>query len=711
MMRHPLSLIPLCLLALNTAEAAEPGDATATRLDEVTVTGTREKQSLAETPASVGIVKDAEIRAVRPTHPSQIMGQIPGVWVNVTGGEGHQTAIRQPLTTSPVYLYLEDGIPTRSTGFFNHNALYEVNVPQAGGIEVNKGPGTALYGSDAVGGVINVLTRPAPLKPEAELMAEAGGYGWKRLLATGGNTSGNDGWRTDLNLTATNGWREHTAYDRQSGTVRWDRALDDNTAVKTVITFSSIDQETAGASTISQSDYENNPTISYTPISFRTVEAFRVSAAYEKEMGDSLLSITPYFRNNGMDYIANWSLGYDPTLLNTSNQSFGVMAKYRKDFAPYRTRLIAGVDIDRSPGSKLEKYIVTSTTGSGYTTRYIGYTEGATVYDYDVTYQGVSPYLHGEMSPNDSVRVTAGLRYDDVSYSYHNNLADTAIGVTPSRFYGHVGDTSVDFGHVSPKLGVTMAFTPEVSGFAAYNHAFRAPSEGQLFRPAAGNSANNAQATAQSAVGLKPIKVDSHEIGLRGKSSAVNYEISVYHMTKTDDIVSFQATSADPRVVQNAGKTLHKGVEMGLGADMAREWRLDMGYSYATHTYEDWVNNTANYSGKEMEAAPRTIANTRLSYRPAALNGGRVTLEWVKLGSYWIDAINTIQYSGHDLLNLRANYPVNREWEMFGSVTNLTDKRYADSTSFATVSGTNIATYAPGMPRTFYAGMRYNWHE
>lgn len=706
-MRFYPCLLSACLLVVSTTGAAETVDTTTTRLDEVTVTGTREKQSLAETPATVGIVKETEVRALRPTHPSQIMGQVPGVWVNVTGGEGHMTAIRQPLTTNPVYLYLEDGIPTRSTGFFNHNALYEVNVPQAGGIEVNKGPGTALYGSDAIGGVINVLTRPAPLKPEAELLGEAGGHGWQRLLATGGNTSGNDGWRTDLNLTATDGWREHTAYDRQSATVRWDRALGDSATVKTVVAFSNIDQETAGSSTISQSDYENNPTISYTPISFRQVEAFRVSAAYEKEMGDSLLSITPYFRDNSMDLLANWSLGYDPTVYNTSNRSFGVMAKYRKDFTPYRARLIAGVDIDRSPGSRDERSISTTKIGDVYT----AYTEGQTVYNYDVTYQGVSPYLHGEMSPSDKIRVTAGLRYDDISYRYHNNLADTAIGVTPTRFYGHVGDTSVDFSHVSPKLGVTLAFTPEVSGFVAYNHAFRAPSEGQLFRPATGNSASNAQATAQSAVGLKPIKVDSHEVGLRGKSSAVNYEISVYRMTKTDDIVSFQATSTDPRVVQNAGKTLHQGVEAGLGTDMTREWRLDMAYSYAKHTYENWVNNTADYSGKEIEAAPRTIANMRLGYHPAALNGGRVALEWVKLGSYWIDAINTIRYSGHDLLNLRANYPVSRAWEVFGSIANLTDKRYADSTSFVTVSGTNIPTYAPGMPRTFYAGVRYNWHE
>src|SRR5690606_28139216 len=109
-------------------------------------------------------------------HPSEIMDNIPGVWVNVTGGEGHMTAIRQPLTTDPVYLYLEDGVPTRSTGFFNHNALCESNLPQAERVEVVKGPATALYGSDAIGGVINVQTRPAVAAPGIEATLEGGGW-------------------------------------------------------------------------------------------------------------------------------------------------------------------------------------------------------------------------------------------------------------------------------------------------------------------------------------------------------------------------------------------------------------------------------------------------------------------------------------------------------------------------------------------------------
>ncbi len=683
----------------------------AVQLEEMTVTGTREGQFKAETPATVDVIKGDTIREVRPTHPSQIMGQVPGVWVNVTGGEGHQTAIRQPLTTSPVYLYLEDGIPVRSTGFFNHNALYEVNMPQSGGIEVNKGPGTALYGSDAIGGVVNVLTRPSPPKPEAQASLEAGEHGWKRIMLGGGNTVGNDGWRGDLNLTHTDGWREKTGYDRQAGTLRWDRALEGNAVLKTVATFSDIDQETAGSSTISRDDYLNNPTKNYTPISFRKVKAFRLSAAYEKESANSLLSVTPYYRNDDMDLLANWSLSYDPTVYNTNNSSLGLMVKYRQDFAPYRSRLIVGVDVDHSPGSRLEKSISLTTTGTGYTKVYTAYTTGATVYDYDVTYRGIAPYIHGEMSPTDRLRLTGGLRYDDIHYDYDNKMGDTSTQIG-TKYYGHVGDATVSYNHLSPKLGATYAFSQNLNGFAAYNHAFRAPSEGQLFRPSTGTSVVFAQAAAQSSLGLKPVKVDSYELGLRGKAGqGIGWEASLYHMTKRDDILSYKDPATNATQSLNAGKTLHRGIEIGVGAELTRELKLDVAYSYAKHSYENWIAKDSaganvDYSGKEMESAPRTIANTRLSYAPATLNGGKVALEWIRLGSYWLDTANTAQYEGHDVFNFRINYPAGRGVDLFGSVMNLTDKRYAESASLS--SGNPV--YAPALPRTLYAGFQYNWH-
>ena len=61
----------------------------------MTVTGTREKALLSETPVSVGAIKTEVIRETAPLHPGQLLGQIPGVAVAVTNGEGHTTAIRQ----------------------------------------------------------------------------------------------------------------------------------------------------------------------------------------------------------------------------------------------------------------------------------------------------------------------------------------------------------------------------------------------------------------------------------------------------------------------------------------------------------------------------------------------------------------------------------------------------------------------------------------
>lgn len=688
----------------NTAMAQEKtGEAV---LGEITVTGTREAVPKSETPATVGTVDAEVIEQVRPAHPSEIIGRIPGVHVSVTGGEGHMTAIRQPISTSPLYLYLEDGIPTRSTGFFNHNALYEVNIPQAAGIEVNKGPGTALYGSDAIGGIINVLTRPAPLKAEAEVNVEAGGHGWKRLLATAGNTWDEDGLRADLNITHTDGWRDATDYDRQSGTLRWDRVLNSGASLKTLLTASNIDQQTAGSSRLLQDDYENNPTVNYTPISYRKVEALRISSAYEKETIDSLLNITPYYRHNFMGYMPNWSFGYDPAIKDSTSDSFGLLAKYRIDFAPRQTRVIIGADLDYTPGNRLEHNIDAFKTGRIYTS----YILGEKIYDYDVTYLGISPYVHVETSPGKSLRLHAGLRYDHMSYDYSDNMAGAPTtyvvnfnGYNRTRTYNRPTDTKVDFSRLSPKLGATYAFSNRLNGFVSYRSAFRAPSESQLFRPG----------SRSASVNLDAVKVDSYEIGMRGRSGKrTSYEISVYYMRKTDDLVTYiDPADSSNRYTVNAGETSHKGVEIGFNSKFAARWQVAVSYANSKHIYETWVHSGSNFSGNEMKSAPREIVNSRLNWTPPWLNGGRLELEWVRLGSYWMDDNNTYKYPGHDLLNLRGNIYLRRQLELYARIMNLTDKRYATSASYTAASGwsTEKFEYAPGMPRTLYVGINYRF--
>jgi outer membrane receptor protein involved in Fe transport len=679
-------------------------------LPEVTVTGTREKALLNETPAAVGAIKGDTVQQDRPNHPSQIVGQIPGVAVAVTNGEGHTTSIRQPFTTNPVYLFLEDGIPIRSTGFFNHNALYEINIPQAGGIEVTRGPGTALYGSDAIGGVINVLTREPPKQGEFTLGGDIGGHGWRRLLVGGGNTFGGNAFRADLNLTHTDGWRDATKYDRQSAGLRWDRTLGADSMLKTVLSYSKIDQQTGANSPLTLADYTNNPTRNYLPIAFRKVEALRLSTTYDKEWGDTLISITPYVRDNSMALLASFALNFDPTVSLSENRSYGVLAKWRRDFPQFmRARLIVGADVDVSPGSRTEDSLNVTVSGAAPARVFSAYSIARRVYDYDVTFKGVSPYIHGEISPAEKLRVTSGLRFDHLSYSFENHLGSAPLLVaagTPfpgPRFYGQVNNTDVTFRHVSPKLGATYAITQDMHVFAGYTHGFRVPSEGNLFRPAVAANAVAANASAATAVALKPIKADQIEAGLRGNAGGFSYDVVVYDLTKRDDIVSQRDSVTTFTTTVNAGKTRHRGIEAGVGLPFAGSFRFDTAASYAKHTYEDWVTNIGNFSGKEIEAAPRVMTNTRLTWLPQ--KDARVQLEWVRLGNYWLDAANTQKYGGHDVFNLRVNWPLAKDIAVNANLNNLTDRRYADSAQLSS----NQPVLSPGLPRTLYVGVEAKW--
>src|SRR5258705_4267987 len=264
----------------------------ATLITPMTVSATRELRRRDEGSATIDIMDGAEIRRTRAAHPSGVMNRIPGVHVSELSGEGHSMSMRQPITTKPMYLYLEDGIPTRATGFFNHNALYEVNIPQAAGIEVLKGPGTALYGSDAIGGVVNVLTRPAPLTPSLEASLEGGAYGYGRAMPSGGATSGNNGVRADVNITRSDNWKQEAPFRRQSGTVRWDHVTADGWTARTVITGSHVDQQDVPA--LSVALFDTSRSMNLAPIAYRRVHALRVSSAIERDQGAGLLSVTPY---------------------------------------------------------------------------------------------------------------------------------------------------------------------------------------------------------------------------------------------------------------------------------------------------------------------------------------------------------------------------------------------------------------------------------
>ncbi|MGH7719749.1 MAG: TonB-dependent receptor [Gemmatimonadaceae bacterium] len=695
-----LLLAPLPLPSTVLAQAARPVADTGVARDSaavlapVIVSATRERQRANESSATVNALAGAEIRRTRAAHPAGILNRVPGVYVSQLSGEGHSTAIRQPISTKPLYLYLEDGIPTRSTGFFNHNALYEVNLPQADGLEVLKGPGTALYGSDAIGGVVNVLTRQAPLAPTLDLALEGGDDGYTRLLATAGGARGVHALRFDVNLTRSDGWREASDYERQSGTLRWDFFAGGGVTVKSVLAVSNIDQKELVA--LSQAEFDSRPELNQSPIGFRKVQAARLSTAIEKDNGDSHWSVTPYARYNVLELLPTWQLTFDQQVWDTRNRSFGVLARYRRDFEPLRTRVILGADADYSPGSFTADGIAAPRTDGIWSS----YTVGERQYDYDVTYRAVSPYVHTEISPLSRLRLDAGVRYDVSGYDYRTNLEPLSTGR-----HRRPASTDASYHQWSPKVGATLAITPAVNLFASYRRGFRAPSQSQLFQ----------QNAAENTVDLQPVKVASYEAGVRGQlGSRFIYQLSAYDMRLTDDIITLLVTDGPTasRIATNAGETKHRGVEVGAGLALPAALRVDASYAISDQDYVDWVptvgTQRVDFSGHAIEAAPEQLASVLLTYSPSLLHGGRVALEWSMVGRYWMDPENTRSYGGHDLVTLHANYFVTRSAELFLRATNLGDTRYAELATFSAFQG---ATYNPGTPRSLFAGARYNWQR
>jgi len=510
------------------------------------------------------------------------------------------------------------------------------------------------------------------------------------MMGSGSNTWGGVGVRADINITHSDGWRDHTAYDRQSFTLRADRELSNNSHIKALFSSSNIDQETGANSALPWDDFVNNPERNIYPFAYRKVKSMRGSVEWSHENGPALITVTPYFRKSEMDLLATFTLNNDPSDYTTGYESAGLLATYRYDFEPMRTRLITGVDLDYSPGYREEDRIIPRRVNGVFES----YTNDGVIYDYDVTFWQASPYVQVETSPTERLRVTAGLRYDTFGFDYENNLSSGEfLTQLPSgiRTFYRPADTDLDYERLSPSLGVTYQFSDSLNGFVSYKQSFRVPQESNLFR----------QGANLNALELKPVVADSVEAGLRGRiGPRVMWDLSVYEMETSDDILTL--SSGVEATLTNNGKSRHRGVEAVLGWLIVPGLRVDVATSYAKHNYLEWVTSSSvDLGGKEITSAPRRTANVTLGYVPQWLPSLNLEAEWQYMGSYWMDPANTTKYDGYDLVNLRASYSLNESAELFARISNLTDELWATS---ASISG-GRAQYAPGTPRSLFAGV------
>ncbi len=172
-MKTPLLMGAATALVLSSFSAAAESSSA---LSSVTVTTTRSEIALEDALPSVTLISREDIERLQPNDIADLLRFIPGVDVARSGGAGQQVSAFIRGGNSDHTLYLIDGVRFTTETFLN--ALIQHLTPESiERIEVVKGSRSAAWGSDAIGGVVNIITRTATEGVGAGVTLKGGSYG------------------------------------------------------------------------------------------------------------------------------------------------------------------------------------------------------------------------------------------------------------------------------------------------------------------------------------------------------------------------------------------------------------------------------------------------------------------------------------------------------------------------------------------------------
>ena len=160
-------------------------------LEGVVITADRVSESAEKVGSAVTVITREQIEASRAENVAELLEQTPGLTVNQSGGAGGSAAVSIRGAESDQTLVLIDGVrvndPASTGSEFDFAVFSLVNAER---IEIIRGPQSGLYGGDAIGGVINILTRKGEGAPNAVAEVEGGSYGTFAQRAYAGGSTG-----------------------------------------------------------------------------------------------------------------------------------------------------------------------------------------------------------------------------------------------------------------------------------------------------------------------------------------------------------------------------------------------------------------------------------------------------------------------------------------------------------------------------------------
>lgn len=633
-------------------------------------------------PGSISRVPQSVLNQIGRDHPAEVLNTLPGVNIQMNSGQEHLIALRSPVLTAGAgqgsFLIQLDGVPTRAAAFGNVNALFELPYEGASNLEVVRGPGGARHGSNAVHGVINVLSK-APENVEPYIQLSAGSLARARIDGALSGEQEDIAWSGFASLQHDDGWRDDSGLDQQKIAFKvsnkgkvWN--LDAG------VFGSNLHQETAGFiqgdNVYEDQDItETNPN----PEAFRDAWTARVQAKASRDVGENgELNFVPFaitqhmiFRQHFLPYKGIEKNGHD---------SVGLLSRYNNK----------GKNIDWTLG-------IDAQWASGYLKEIqpepFGFFPSDTRfpvgihYDYEVDTLTFAGFAEARVQATENLLILAGVRAETHRYEYATN--------TPAGINGRFqvpSDRDDNFDLLTPKFGLVWTGVDDTEIYANFSRGERAPQASDLYRLQ--SLQNVAEADVESN--------DSVEIGIRGRLAGyINYDIAAYSMQKSD----FFFRDANRLNVAD-GKTDHNGIEIALASanNLGFVWSGQVSYGDHTYEFDRAVNNVSEVisNGNQIDTSPEWLADLGAGY---IWNTGAVRWDLEYVGEYFTNAANSRTYPGHTIHHIRLDQEISDNVKGFVVIRNVFDERYADRADFAFGND----RYFPGEPANLMLGLRFGY--
>ncbi|MBW4624851.1 MAG: TonB-dependent receptor [Brasilonema octagenarum HA4186-MV1] len=613
---------------------------------EITVTGKVLNQPVFSPFRREGTVKDStrpvyvitgeEMEAQGARTVREALRFLPGILPDGTVGTEVNALSGQFIrgSNSEQVLILLDGRPINNLGGGGFD-LSEITTNNIERVEVLPGGGSTLYGSDAVGGVINIITRRPTEKVTTQAGVTLGAYGLNEQTIQNSGKIGDISWVVGYNRTeADNNYPFSIPEANFEGTRKNNDTLYNNFNVKleanlgkrNTLTVSSLylnkNQGVPGGVPIPEPQFGQGYFNSLTDNNRKYTDQVLTDLTWNSKLGggnDSLITARVY-----ADFLNTRFENRSGTLssqrrFDNEQTSYGIQTQHSWKFAKNQT-LVYGFD-----------YRNTSARNSTF-----NYSTEQQTLSYDDTLDQGALFARYEINFTPSFSVNLGLRQD------FSSLADGSF--------------------TSPSVGARWTISDSTNLRANYIRNFRAPT---LF---------NLYARGSTFVGnpnLKSENGDSYDIGIDQKLWDFGLLRLTFFSNTISDLIAYNF-AVPVATYENLGLVRTTGIEAALNVQLAKNV-----YAFANYTLNDpRIKESVNSAekDKELRFAGADSLNLGISYEtPQGLYAG---ILMHSLGSYPTNNTNTESLSGYTTFDFKTRIPLSDNLIFTGSVDNILNQRY-----------------------------------